>query len=72
MSATRYTHTATLLNKGKVLVAGGYDNNYDALASSELYDPTTGSFTATGSLGIARGGQTATLLTNTRCSWWVA
>ena len=47
-------HTATLLNNGKVLVAGG--------ASAELYDPSTGSFTATGSLSMDWLGSPATLL----------
>src|SRR6202142_1335801 len=70
MSATRENCTATLLNNGKVLVAGGYnDQNSDfydsySLASVELYDPATGTFTATGSMNNPRGGHTATLLSN--------
>ena len=46
-------HTATLLPNGKVLVAGGYGNS-GYLASAELYDPATGTWTATGSLATAR------------------
>ena len=42
-------HTATLLPNGKVLVAGGY-NGSAVLSSAELYDPATGTWTATGSL----------------------
>ena len=57
-------HTATLLPNGKVLVAGGYDGNSVALASAELYDPASGTWTATGSLATARDGHTATLLPN--------
>jgi hypothetical protein len=57
----RYDHTATRLLDGKVLVAGGYDAT-GALYSSELYDPGTGMWIATGSLNTKRGDQTAVLL----------
>ena len=55
-------HTATLLPNGKVLVAGGYNSGY--LTSAELYDPASGSWSATGSLNTARQAHTATLLPN--------
>ena len=61
----RYSHTATLLGNGKVLVAGGYDSsssNYSYFASAELYDPQSGTWTPTGTLGSARAFHTATLL----------
>lgn len=54
---------ATLLQNGQVLVVGGRNGN-NALASAELYDPSTGIFTGTGSLATARCYFTATLLTN--------
>src|SRR5205823_3175929 len=50
------------LPNGKVLVAGG--NNGPALSSTELYDPASGTWAATGSLGAARCRHTATLLPN--------
>ncbi len=52
----RSGHSATLLNTGKVLVAGGPDS------SAELYDPATGFFTDTGSMTRTRANHTATLL----------
>ncbi len=66
LATARQDHTATLLPNGKVLVAGGYTggNNGIDLASAELYDPATGTWTATGSLALARSLHTATLLLN--------
>jgi hypothetical protein len=66
MNAGREWHTATLLLNGKVLVTGGGSSNVfgSALASAELFDPATGSWTITGSLTTARMSHTATLLAN--------
>jgi N-acetylneuraminic acid mutarotase len=60
----RTDQTTTLLNNGLILVAGGKDANGNALASAELYTPSTGQWSATGSTTTARANQTATLLTN--------
>jgi uncharacterized protein (TIGR03437 family) len=58
MITPRFFHTATLLLNGKVLVAGGYTVCYLGspclpVASAELYDPATGTFTPTGSMTTA-------------------
>jgi hypothetical protein len=64
MAAPRIAHTSTLLNSGKVLVAGGTDANGAPLATAELYDPTTQTFSTTGSMGAARAHFAAALLPN--------
>jgi len=51
MVAIRAAPKVALLRDGKVLVAGGKTPPYgDELASAELYDPISGTFTLTGSL----------------------
>jgi len=67
LGTARAVHTATLLPDGKVLILGGLNTSTLAsvatnLASAELYDPTTGSFTSAGSMGMARMWHTAVLL----------
>jgi hypothetical protein len=67
MESARAGHTATLLSTGKVLVTGGSyfvvaSNTSGTLATAELYDPASGTFSSTGSMESARAGHTATLL----------
>jgi Kelch motif len=58
MSIARGPAAAAPLPEGKVLLAGGqngtYLTEYVDLASAEIYDPSTGTWSATGSLGAAR------------------
>lgn len=61
MHTARGGHTATLLENGQVLVAGG-EGSAGVLGSAELYNPATGAWTVTGSLSTPRAGHSATLL----------
>ncbi len=68
MTAGRVYHAAALLPDARVLVEGG-GSDYSGgkfLASAELYDPKTGTWTATGSMADQRNLLTATLLTGGR------
>jgi probable HAF family extracellular repeat protein len=61
LAVARRDHKATLLTNGKVLVVG-YFTTY-----AELYDPTTGTFSATGAMLVSHGqGATATRLSDGR------
>ncbi len=67
MTDSRTQQTATLLPQGKVLLAGGLDNagmsgSGDSLATAELYDPVSGTFTATGSMAVARANHSSASL----------
>ena len=68
MGTRRANHTATPLSGGRVLVAGGY--NYTGgsvyLSTAELYDPSNGMWTATGSMGTPRAHHAMTLLPDGR------
>ena len=70
LTTLRAVHTATLLNDGTVLIAGGSSvgvligptARVEFLSSADLYNPRTGTFTPTGTMTTPRYGHTATLL----------
>jgi hypothetical protein len=63
MIVPRALHTATLLQSGKVLIVGGTSGGpVPALASAELYDPATGTFSLTVSMQSPRERHVATAL----------
>jgi hypothetical protein len=62
MSAKRAAHTATLLDNGKVLVAGGFIANGGGLSSTELFDPKSKTFASLSDMTTARASHTATRL----------
>jgi Galactose oxidase, central domain len=75
MATSRAFHTATRLGNGDVLIAGGatvhsvaqitsVKTSVTPLASAELFNPTTGTFTNTVNMTTARSWHTATLLGN--------
>jgi hypothetical protein len=70
MHTPRSYHTATLLADGRVLVVGGIEASNDVtgtvLASAELYDPLTNSWTPAAPLPVARARHTAVLLADHR------
>lgn len=63
MSTPRFEHTATALDDGRVLIAGGQGPPIagvaSALASTEIYDPAVDSFRKSNDMGDARFNHTA-------------
>src|SRR5438094_6154197 len=65
LGSVRFNHTATLLQNGKVLVAGGGNSGSSPfLSTAELFDPANGTWSGTGSMGSPRAYHTATMLPN--------
>ena len=65
----RKDHTATLLQDGTVLVAGGLPEDdgsasFTVLNEAERYNPVTGTFSPVGTMAQARTGHAAVLLAN--------
>ena len=69
MAIPRISHTATLLPDGTVLIAGGYTRvggNQSETATTEIYDPATGSFSPGPTMRQGRFSHSATLLPDGR------
>ena len=66
MLEARDIAAAALLPDGRVLVTGGSatGTNLDALATTEIYSPATGIWSRAATMSVARGGHTATVLSN--------
>jgi hypothetical protein len=58
--------SGTPLRDGRVLLVGGEHEDFGRFATAELYDPSTGDFTATGSMAFVRDHHAATLLDDGR------
>ncbi len=61
MTTTRFFHTSTLLNDGRVLITGGYETDHPGHSSpefrhatAELFDPVKGTSVATGDMSQSR------------------
>jgi hypothetical protein len=66
MSIPRWQHSATLLEDGRVLIAGGSSVAQQVIGTSELWDPATESFAVGQSMLVPRFGHKATLLRDGR------
>jgi Kelch motif/Galactose oxidase, central domain len=65
MNAARYDAASALLSNGKFLIAGGGGSSGAFLATIEVYDPASNTFSAaTPAMSSARANETATLLPN--------
>jgi predicted component of type VI protein secretion system len=70
MTTDRGGEGVARLGDGRVLVVGGFGSgaSVGALASAELYDPKTGKFSPTGSMGGPREYATARCSSTAACS----
>ncbi len=66
MAFARTDHNAILLDNGKVLVVGGANSSGIPQTSAELYDPSSGTFSITGSMNFPRQNAGAVLLADGR------
>ena len=59
-------YASVLLPDGRVLVPGGYTAPHTPVSSSDLYDPRTGTWTASGSMSVVRAGHSSIVLRGNR------
>ena len=69
MGMGQIDHSATLMHDGRVLVAGGRSSNDEVLASAELFDPETGSWSPAADMLTPIADHVATLCLTAACSW---
>lgn len=69
MASARETHAAVTLADGRVAVFGGYqgtDTTYGSIAGVEIFDPTSGAWSAAASMSASRTDHTAVRLPDGR------
>jgi hypothetical protein len=66
MTTPRGGHTATILPDFKVLIVGGKRENGTVLATTEIYDPTTETFSPAGKMLVPREGHIAASLEDSK------
>ena len=54
LSESRYGHTATLLNDGRVIIVGGFNEDVWPVKTSEIFNPKTGVWTKTAPMSASR------------------
>ena len=66
MLQSRVSHSATLMQDGRVLVVGGMDEGFNPLRTAEVFETATNRWTAAGEMRQARTEHSATLLKDGR------
>jgi N-acetylneuraminic acid mutarotase len=64
LNVGRTAHTATLLPDGKVLIAGGVDDDLFAIQTTEVYEAAALTWSASGRMNLPRPAREAVLLAN--------
>jgi hypothetical protein len=64
LNVARSAHAAATLADGRVLVTGGMNTSFNAIAAAEIYNPAGGFWTSTAPMSTVRELHTATTLVN--------